>query len=39
MYATIERGEEMRLTRFDPNLKKSLEAFERTRGKYRNAPH
>ena len=37
MHATIERGGEMRLTPFDPNFEKALEAFERTRGKYRNA--
>jgi putative addiction module antidote len=37
MHATIELGGEMRLTPYDPNFKKALEAFERTRGKYRNA--
>jgi putative addiction module antidote len=37
MHATIERGGEVRLTPFDPKFEKALEAFERTRGKYRNA--
>jgi putative addiction module antidote len=37
MHATIEQGGEMRLTPFDPNFEKALKAFERTRGKYRNA--
>lgn len=37
MHATIERGGEMRLTMFDPKFENALQAFERTRGKYRNA--
>jgi putative addiction module antidote len=37
MHATIEGGGEMRLTPFDPNFEKALKAFERTRGKFRNA--
>jgi putative addiction module antidote len=37
MHATIEHGGEMRLTPFDPNFETALKAFERTRGKYRNA--
>jgi hypothetical protein len=37
MHATIEGGGEMPLTPFDPNFEKSLKAFERTRGKFRNA--
>jgi hypothetical protein len=37
MHATIGPGGEMRLTPYDPNFEKVLKAFERTRGKYRNA--
>ena len=37
MHATIEQSGEMRLTPYDPNFEKALEAFDRTRHKYRNA--
>ena len=37
MHATIEHSGEMRLTPYDPNFEKALEAFDRTRHKYRNA--
>lgn len=37
MHATIELGGAMRLTPYDPDFEKALKAFERTRGKYRNA--
>ena len=37
MHATIEHGGKVRLTPCDPNFEKALEAFDRTRHKYRNA--
>jgi hypothetical protein len=36
MRVTIERGGEMRLTPYDPDFEKALEAFDRTRHRYRN---
>lgn len=37
LYLSVEPGQGLRATPYDPNFGKAMDAFEKTRRKYRNA--